>query len=84
MVFSITALDLFVNALLYFPLKNSCSRGLVEVGDLEDMCCIDPVVGTTTHYMVSFNVELKDRYLDHRQFEFPAGRHRSDCCDVKY
>lgn len=73
-----------MNTLLYFSLKDPCPRWLVEVGDLEDMCCIDPIIRTTTHYMISFNIEFKDGYLDNRQLEFPPGRHCSMCWDEDY
>lgn len=68
-----------MNTFLYFPLKNSRSSWLIKVGDLENVCCIDPIVRTAAHHMVSFDVELKNRYLDDRQFQFPWKGHGSNC-----
>lgn len=51
---------------LYLPLKNACSRGLVEASGFEDMGCIDPIVLTASHYMffqVDTELVLVHRYL---------------------
>jgi hypothetical protein len=56
LVFSVASLHLLVHAFLDFALEDSGAGGLVEIGDLEDVCCIDPVVCATSHYMVASDV----------------------------
>jgi hypothetical protein len=63
LVFSIATLDLFVGSLLDFPLEDACAGGLVEVGDFENVCCVDPVVGAAAHDMVALDVELVDGHI---------------------
>jgi hypothetical protein len=60
LVFAITALDLFMHALLDFALEDTGSGGLVVVGYLEDVGCVDPVVGATAHDMVAVDIALVD------------------------
>ena len=55
---SISTLNLLVRALLDFPLQNPRASGLVEVGDLEDVGRIDPVVFTLPHNMLAIDVQL--------------------------
>ena len=49
LVFAVTTLDLFVNALLDLSLEDTCSLGLVETNDLEDLSSIEPAIGTSSH-----------------------------------
>lgn len=72
LVFSISTLYLLVHALLHFALEDSSPARLVVVCDLQDVCCVDPVVCPSSHAVVAFAVELVDRDLlnesvsDHR------------------
>jgi hypothetical protein len=63
LVLSISALHLLVHALLHFALEDTGSGGLVIVGNLEDMCSVDPVVGAASHNMVAVDIALVDRDL---------------------
>ena len=58
LVFSITALNLLMDPLLNLSFQNPCPRRLVKVGNLEDMCRIDPVVRAPAHYVVSRDIAL--------------------------
>ena len=58
MVFSITALDLLMDPFLHLSFEDACPGRLVEVGNFQDMCRIDPVIGATAHDMVPFDVKL--------------------------
>lgn len=60
LVFAISSLHLLVHALLDLALENAGASRLVEVGDLQDVGCIDPVVGAAAHNMVAGNIELVD------------------------
>lgn len=42
-----------MNTLLHLSLEYSSPLRFVEIGDLEDMCCIDPIVGAPAHYMIA-------------------------------
>lgn len=66
--FSITTLHLLVFALLHVPLEDASSGRLVKAGGLEDMGCIDPVVGLASHDMFALSIgtsklEFPDRIL---------------------
>ena len=50
-------------AFLHLSFKDSCSRGLIEFRDLQDVCRIDPVVGASAHDMVPCTAEFVDRDL---------------------
>lgn len=63
LVFAITSLNLFVHTLLHLALENAGSAGLVIVRDLQDVCSIDPVVGSAAHAVVALAVVLVDRDL---------------------
>lgn len=52
LVLSISTLNLLVDVFLHFALQDSGARGLVESGGFEDMCRIDPVVVSPSHYML--------------------------------
>lgn len=60
LIFAISTLHLFVHTLLDLALEDARAGGLVEVGDLQDVGCVDPVVGATAHDMVALNIELID------------------------
>src|ERR1700750_1365273 len=49
LVLSVSALDLFVNALLHLALEYAGAGGLVEASCFQDMCCIDPVIHFAAH-----------------------------------
>jgi hypothetical protein len=60
LVFPVAALDLLVDVLLHFTLKDSGSGGLVEASSLQDVCRIDPIIGATSHNMLlQVHAELK-------------------------
>lgn len=66
LVLSISALNLLMLILLYLAFQNASSCGFVKAGGLEDMCCVDPVVDTSAHYMlfeIYSELVLIDRYL---------------------
>ena len=65
LIFAIAALNLLMHALLHFALENSGSGWLVVVGYLENVCCIDPVIGTPAHDMVAVDIALIHRHLGH-------------------
>jgi hypothetical protein len=60
LIFSIPALYFFMNALLNFTLENTGPARLVVVRDFQDMGSVDPVVGSASHAVVTFAVELVD------------------------
>jgi hypothetical protein len=66
LVLAVAALDLLVDALLHFALEDAGARRLVEAGDLQDMGCIDPVVGATAHNMVAGYIGLVDGHLENK------------------
>lgn len=63
LVLSISSLNLLMNPLLHFPLQDPGSRRFVEVGDLEDMCGIDPVIRPPPHHLVAIGDEFVHRNL---------------------
>ena len=63
LVLPISTLDLFMDTLLHLSFKDSCSCGFVEAGDLENVCCVDPVVGSSSHDMVTTDLQLIDWHL---------------------
>ena len=63
LIFSITALDLFVRFFLNFSLQNSRSGRLVEPRSFQDVCGIDPVVLPTSHDMF-FEVHAELEFID--------------------
>lgn len=63
LILAVASLHLLVRAFLHFPFEYTGSSRLVVVGDLEDMCGIDPIVRTSTHYMIATDIEFIDRYL---------------------
>jgi hypothetical protein len=64
LIFAISTLDLLVHALLDFALEDTGSGRLIVVGYLEDVGCVDPVVGTTAHDMVAVDIALVDGNLE--------------------
>jgi len=60
LVFSIATLYFFMCSFLDFSLEDACAGWLVEIGDFENVCCVDPVVGAAAHDMVALDVELVD------------------------
>jgi hypothetical protein len=53
--------------LLHLALKDAGPARLVVVCDLQDVGSIDPVVGSASHAVVTFAVELIDRNLQDGQ-----------------
>lgn len=49
LIFSIASLNLFMPSSLHLPLKNSSSGRLVKVGNLQDLCRIQPGIRPPTH-----------------------------------
>lgn len=64
LVFAITALYLLMYSLLYLPFKDPCSRGLVKSSRLQDMCGIDPIIGSPSHHTLAIDLEFKYRGLN--------------------
>jgi len=58
LVFSISTLYLLMYPLLHLALENTGPGRFVEVGDFQDVCRIDPVVGSAAHYVVSSDIEF--------------------------
>lgn len=58
LILSIATLHLLVNALLHFALEDTGSGRLVVIGYLEDVGCVDPVVGAAAHDMVAVDIAL--------------------------
>lgn len=52
-----------MSSFLDFSFKNTCAGGLVEVGDFQDVGCVDPVVGATAHDMVALDIEFIDGHI---------------------
>jgi len=63
LVFSVSTLYFLVYALLHFALEDAGSTRLVVVRDLQDVCSVDPVVGSASHAVVTFAIELINRDL---------------------
>jgi hypothetical protein len=63
LVFSVSTLHLLMYALLHLALKNAGPARLVVVRDLQDVGSIDPVVGSASHTVVTFAIELIHRNL---------------------
>ncbi len=49
LVFAVSTLNLFVNALLDLAFKNTRTLRFVETDDFEDLSSIEPAVGTSPH-----------------------------------
>lgn len=63
LIFAIAALDLLMNSFLDFALEYSRSGRLVKAGNLQNMGCIYPVVGSASHNMITCDLELINRHL---------------------
>ena len=64
LIFAISALYLLVHSLLDFSLKNPSSRRLVKIRNFQYVCGIDPVIGPSSHYLVSIGIEFVYRHLE--------------------
>ena len=53
-----------MHSLLYFPLQDPRSCGLIIIGDFEDVGGIYIVIVASAHDMVSFDVKLEDWNLE--------------------
>jgi len=60
LVLAVPALDLFMDALLDLALEDARAGRFVEVGYLEDVRCVDPVVGAPAHDVVATHIKLID------------------------
>ena len=60
LILAISALNFLMYTLLYLSLQDPGSLWLVVIGNFEDVCCIDPIVLTASHYMAASDTELKD------------------------
>jgi hypothetical protein len=49
-----------MNTLLHLAFKNAGPARLVVVRDLQDVGSVDPVVGSASHTVVTFAIELVD------------------------
>ena len=56
LIFPISALYFFVHTFLHFSLEDSSSSWFIVIGDLQDMRRVDPIVGPTTHDVVSSDI----------------------------
>jgi hypothetical protein len=63
LVFSISTLNLLMDAFLNLPFEDAGSRRLVKPSRFEDMCRIDPVVCPSSHDAISVQLKLKHRNL---------------------
>jgi hypothetical protein len=64
LVFSVSTLHLLMHTFLYLTLEDPSSTGFIIFRDLQDVSSVDPVVGSASHTVVAFAVELVDRDLD--------------------
>lgn len=82
LVLAVPALHLLVDALLDLALEDAGARGLVVVGDLEDVRCVDPVVGAPAHDVVAVDIALVHGHLEEQvSASSPGGAaHSSHCC----
>ena len=60
LVFSITTLHLLMYTLLHLAFEDASPARFVVVCDLQDVGSVDPVVGSASHAVVTFAVELVD------------------------
>lgn len=52
-----------MHTFLYISLQYASSRGFVEVGYLQDMCSIDPVIVSSAHDMFTATGKFQNRDL---------------------
>jgi hypothetical protein len=60
LVFSVSALHLLMYTLLHLAFEDAGPARFVVVCDLQDVGSVDPVVGSASHAVVTFAVELVD------------------------
>jgi len=63
LIFSVSTLHFLMNTLLHLALKDAGPARLVVVCDLQDVGSVDPVVGSASHTVVTFAIELIYRDL---------------------
>lgn len=63
LVFPVTSLNFLMHTFLYISLQYACSRGFVEVGHLQDMRSINPIIVAPTHDMFTATGKFKNRDL---------------------
>jgi hypothetical protein len=50
-------------ALLDLSFEDTGSSRLVEARCFEDMCCVDPIIASSSHHTVAIDLELVNRDL---------------------
>jgi hypothetical protein len=63
LVFAITSLDFFMYPLLHLSFKNASPGWLVVLGDFENVCSVDPIVGSPPHDMIAIAIVFIHRHL---------------------
>jgi hypothetical protein len=63
LIFSVSALHFLMYTLLHLALKDAGPTRLVVIRDLQDVGSVDPVVGSASHTVVTFAIELIHRDL---------------------
>ena len=63
LVFSVSTLYLLVYTLLHLALEDSSPARFIVFGDFQYMGSVDPVVGSASHTVVTFAIELIHRDL---------------------
>lgn len=82
LIFSVSTLDLLVYTLLHLALEDAGPARLVVVRDFQDVGSIDPVVGSASHTVVTFAIELIDGDLQdcqHCSFGVKGAMDNSHC-----
>ena len=63
LIFSVSTLHFLMYTLLHLALKDAGPTRLVVIRDLQDVGSVDPVVGSASHTVVTFAIELIHRDL---------------------
>jgi hypothetical protein len=49
--------------LLHLSFENASPRWFVVLGDFENVCSVDPIVGSPPHYMIAIAIVFINRHL---------------------
>ena len=63
LILPVSALNFFMDALLYLSLQYACTCWLIVAGGFQYVRCVDVVVGPTAHDLVAIDRVLVDRDL---------------------
>ena len=63
LVFAITTLNFLVYAPLNFAFENPSSRRFIKPRCFENMCCVYPIVFSSSHHTIAVDFELVNRML---------------------